>query len=436
MSGDLRAIAFYLPQYHPIPENDAWWGAGFTDWVNVRKAAPRFAGHWQPHQPGELGYYDLRDPALRQAQADLARGYGIHGFCYHHYWFAGRRLLEQPFEAVLASGQPDFPFCLCWANENWTRRWDGQEAEILIQQQHSPEDDRAFIRALLPAFRDRRYIRIEGRPLLLVYRTDILPDPAGSAAIWREETMRAGLGDPFLVRAETFGDRRDPREIGFDASVEFPPHGNPQRPLPPLRHPRFAEANAAVLDYELLALNYLDRKPPDFRLFRGVMPSWDNSARRDPATLLAYVFVNADPDAYRRWLQQAAEWTAAHRAGEERLVFINAWNEWAEGCHLEPDERQGRAYLEATQAALGGVAAGDVRPPAARAAWDAERRRGYGRAAIDRRAELVAADMDRPASPLRETLAAFLLAEAGPFPRTRQMVYLTLRGMWRGVSRR
>ncbi|MGH9586930.1 MAG: glycoside hydrolase family 99-like domain-containing protein, partial [Acidobacteriaceae bacterium] len=227
MADDVRAIAFYLPQYHPIPENDAWWGKGFTEWTRVVEATRLFHSHCQPQLPEQLGFYDLRVPEVREAQAELARQHGIHGFCYYHYWFNGKRLLERPFTEVLASKRPEFPFCLCWANENWTRRWDGQSQDVLMAQHYSPEGDRAMIRELLPAFRDPRYIRVRGRPLFLVYRAGGLPDPRATAAIWREEAAAAGLPGLYLCRAESLDEAvspQDPTQIGFDAACEFPPH--------------------------------------------------------------------------------------------------------------------------------------------------------------------------------------------------------------------
>jgi lipopolysaccharide biosynthesis protein len=222
---DLRVIAFYLTQFHPIPENDAWWGTGFTEWTNVRKARPNFVGHYQPHVPAELGYYDLRDPAVAEAQARLASEYGIAGFCYYYYWFNGRRLLERPLHTMVASGRPDFPFCVCWANENWTRRWDGLDNEILMQQLYSREDSVEFIRNLIPLFRDRRYMCVDARPLLLIYKAGLIPDIRATVALWREEARAAGFPDLYLLACQTSGEKH-PDRFGFDAGVEFPPHGH------------------------------------------------------------------------------------------------------------------------------------------------------------------------------------------------------------------
>jgi lipopolysaccharide biosynthesis protein len=362
MVDDVRLIAFYLPQYHPIPENDAWWGEGYTEWTRVVEARPSFQGHHQPHLPGALGFYDLRVPEVREAQARLAHQYGIHGFCYYHYWFNGRRLLERPFAEVLASGRPDFPFCLCWANENWTRRWDGLSKDVLMAQHHSPEDDRAMIRDMLPALRDRRYIRVNGRPLLLVYLTQKLPNPAATAAIWREEVAAAGLPGLYLCRVESFQDPTPtpaPESIGFDAACEFPPHriqSVPPRPPVSGLDPGFC---GMLCDYvEVARYAAADPQPP-YRRFHGVMPSWDNTARTGPRARIA---VNSSPEAYRGWLESVVGRTRREFAGDERLVFINAWNEWGEGCHLEPDRVHGYAWLEATAAALGIRPEVDSRP--------------------------------------------------------------------------
>ena len=221
---ELRAIALHLPQFHPIPENDEWWGKGFTEWTNVVTAKPRFRGHYQPHLPADLGFYDLRLPEVRKAQAELAASYGIHGFCYYHYWFNGRQVLERPVNEIWKSGEPEFPFCLCWANENWTRQWDGLKSDILLEQKYSSADDLAHIRSLIPIFQDRRYIRILDCPLFLVYRANQLPEPEKTADIWRREAERAGLKGLYLVRVESFADEfGDPRNIGFDSSLEFQP---------------------------------------------------------------------------------------------------------------------------------------------------------------------------------------------------------------------
>src|SRR5262245_26236377 len=219
----VKVIAFYLPQFHPIPENDEWWGPGFTEWTNVKRATPQFVGHHQPDFPGELGFYDLRTPEVQVRQGELANEFGIHGFCYYIYWFGGRRLLERPLEILLADPRIDRPFCLCYANPSWTRRWDGQEQDRLITQQHTPDDDLAFIRSLFPFFRDSRYIRIDGRPLLIVYVTRLYPDMRATAARWQQACREAGIGPLFLTRVETSGPLTPPAEMGFDAACEFPP---------------------------------------------------------------------------------------------------------------------------------------------------------------------------------------------------------------------
>jgi hypothetical protein len=351
VSHKARLIAFYLPQFHPIPENDEWWGKGFTEWTNVARARPLFRGHYQPHLPADLGFYDLRLPETRQAQVDLAREYGIHGFCYYHYWFKGRRLLERPLTEVLASGKPDFPFCLCWANENWTRRWDGHEEEILVAQEYCEEDDKEHIRWLVDAFRDERYIRVGGKPLFLVYRANDLPDPVRTASIWREEARRTRVGEIFLCRVESFaGERDDPGEIGFDASVEFQPDWCQ---FGPTRHRGANE----VYDYASVLERMLQKEPPGYTRFPCVMPSWDNAARRRSGATILH---GSTPQLYQKWLTRALL-TSEHSKETDGIVFVNAWNEWAEGNHLEPCQRWGRAYLEATRAAL--AAATRPEPP-------------------------------------------------------------------------
>ena len=356
----LRTIAFHLPQYHPIPENDEWWGKGFTEWRNVSKAKPLFPGHNQPHIPADLGFYDLRLEEARIAQADLAREYGIHGFCYYHYWFNGKRILERPVEEILASGKPDFPFCLCWANENWTRRWDGEDSLILMEQLYSEDDDRDHIRDLFRFFTDPRYIRVNGKPLFLVYRTENMPDPARTAEVWREEARNAGIGELYLVRVESIG-RINPYFIGFDAALEFAPDWGrmgpkvssyaPDAPELPetIELPKIVYENNYTHSYHELMEQMLEKTQPPYPWFRCVTPSWDNSARRSEN---AVILLGSSPQKYQQWLEKITEQAISFHRPEERLVFVNAWNEWAEGNHLEPCLKWGRSYLEATKSGI------------------------------------------------------------------------------------
>jgi lipopolysaccharide biosynthesis protein len=364
----IRAIAFHLPQFHPIPENDEWWGKGFTEWTNVVRARPRFPGHYQPHLPADLGFYDLRLPEARAAQAELASQYGIYGFCFYHYWFNGRQVLERPVNEIWKSGQPNFPFCLCWANENWTRKWDGLETNVLLEQRYSAADDLTHIRSLIPIFFDCRYIHIEDRPLFLVYRASSLPDPEKTTEVWRREAERAGLKGLFLVRVESFSEEYgDPQSTGFDSSLEFQPRWSSLSNIRIQRRKwwhrgKLGTAEPGIRDnyvcsYEDLVENALAAPSPSYQRIPCVCPGWDNSPRRN---LGATIFINSTPENYERWLRtvvsrQRRRIQVSEKAGisPNSLVFINAWNEWAEGNHLEPCERWGHKYLEATQRALG-----------------------------------------------------------------------------------
>ena len=331
-------------EFHPIPENDEWWEPGFTEWNNVVRARPLFPGHYQPHLPGELGFYDLRVPEVREQQAALARQYGISGFVYYHYWFQGRRLLERPFEEVLSSGHPDFPFALCWANEEWTRNWDAQSGNVLVEQRFSEADDLAHIRWLVRAFADERYIKIDGRPLMLVYRSDLLPNPKRTTDLWRRESQAAGFPDVYLAMVESRRKDDDPRPLGFDASVGFASNIAER-----LSAPVDAYRENLILDYEAAPEAALHRPKTPWKRFPGVMVGWDNSPRRRGE---ATIYRGGTPEAYGRWLRRTIESVSDVR-DEENLIFITAWNEWAEGNHLEPDRRYGRGYLEATRQALG-----------------------------------------------------------------------------------
>lgn len=357
MSTKLRLIAFYLPQFHPVPENDEWWGRGFTEWTNVARAKTLFKNHYQPHIPADLGFYDLRLPEARLAQANLARDYGIHGFCYYHYWFGGKRLLQLPFDEVLASGKPDFPFCLCWANENWNRTWDGRANDVLIEQRYGEDDDRKHIGWLIKAFRDKRYIRHDGKPMLLIYRASNLPNPVKTISIWREEASKAGVGELFLCRVESSEeDKSEPTAMGFDCSIEFQPDwpnlGHPMRQsflwfqLHKLGLTNPIYGSNSVYEYRVVVDRMLNKVDPPYEQIPCVTPSWDNSPRRKGAI----IFTGSTPDLYETWLRATV--AKVQSKTSKPFVFINAWNEWGEGNHLEPCQKWGRKYLEATRRAL------------------------------------------------------------------------------------
>ncbi len=344
----LRFIAFYLPQFHPIKENDEWWGKGFTEWTNAGKARRRYLGHYQPHVPADLGYYDLRVPEVRSAQAELAKSYGIEGFCYYHYWFGdGRRLLERPFQEVLETAQPEYPFCLCWANDTWTGIWHGAPKHTLIEQKYpGVQDDQAHFNVLLPAFRDNRYICVDGKPVLVVWRPFGFPDPMATVKRWRLMAKEAGLPGLYLIGVFRPGGEQ-PEDCGFDASI----HND----MPPLR-PWGTWKNPVKLAYYALQRKlgvptvfpykkaidvFLPKKMPETR-YPSVIHGWDNTPRSGVNGL---VLKDPSPELFRVALRRAIEITKDRRP-ENKIIFLKSWNEWAEGNHLEPDLRDGHAYLQ------------------------------------------------------------------------------------------
>jgi glycosyltransferase involved in cell wall biosynthesis len=353
---DLKMIAFYLPQFHPFPENERFWGKGFTEWTKTTQARPQFEGHHQPRQPGELGFYDLRVKETQLRQIELAKQFGIAGFCYHHYWFNGRPVMHRPLDQILDDPDLDLPFCLHWANEPWTPRWDGcHEGGILLDQEHSPDDDIAFIRGIERALRDERYIRVNGRPLLGIYRSGLFPDMQATIERWREYCMKVGIGDLYLtVTQQPFDGTVDPREYGFDAAVEFPPHNYPTEDVGNQVQLSDADFPGSICSYPAVVRASLEKRAPEYKLFRGIMPGFDNTARRRNSG----IYIGNSPDLYESWLDGLCRYTKQALPPGEQLIFVNAWNEWAEGAYLEPDQKHGYAFLNRTAKSLRRAATG------------------------------------------------------------------------------
>lgn len=328
-------ISLYLPQFHPIPENDAWWGKGFTEWRNVAKAKPLYSAHYQPHLPADLGFYDLRLPEVREAQAQLAQQSGVDAFCYYHYWFAGRRVLERPFQEVLETGAPVFPFLLCWANQSWTGVWHGSPDRVLIQQTYPGKQDYIdHFKSLLPAFRDPRYVKVKGRPMFVVWAPESLPDPRGFVLLWRRLAVEAGLPGMHFVGAQHNNAKWQPEALGFDATL---PLFMPPRQL----RIRNGVPYPTVYRYEDIYEKFLPSKPADGKTYPCVKPNWDNTPRSGVNGL---IFEGATPELFRKQLTKALQWSRG-MPQDDRVVFIKAWNEWADGNFLEPGQRYGHAYL-------------------------------------------------------------------------------------------
>jgi lipopolysaccharide biosynthesis protein len=354
-----KVLAFHLPQYHPIPENDEWWGPGFTEWHNATKARKLFTGHYQPHLPADLGFYDLRLPEVRQQQSNLAQQFGIDGFCYYHYWFSGKQLLERPVAEIISSGQPDFPFCLCWANESWSRRWIGDDQEVLIKQSYSKQDDINHANYLATVFADSRYIKIDDRPLFLIYRPSDHPDPQQMLDVFRKKSNAKGLLDPYFVAVDAHKVGYDFRKDGFDAILAFSPQlgvSGPDafqdgRTWPKLMRNISKGIPSASLkvfneETERRKMNEIVRPYP---FIPSCFVSWDNSARKGKNGI---IYADQSPSIFEKYFRMTVKKGLEH-PHKHGLVFVNAWNEWAEGNHLEPDLKYGHAYLSACKKVLG-----------------------------------------------------------------------------------
>lgn len=349
---DIKVLSFYLPQFHPIPENDEWHGEGFTEWVKVRSASPLFRGHYQQHIPHQdIGYYLLESPDTLRKQAELMRCAGVSGQVFYHYWFNGRLILEQPAQMLLSNSDIKMPFCFCWANENWTRRWDGNEAEILLAQDYSENDAREFIRYLIPFFRDERHLRVEDRPLLLVYRPSSIKDPQMYLKVWAEECRAHGLNAPYVVAVLTRG-ATNPTEFGMDAGVERVLHDWTAGAVPEIKHSlqRYTEVNGSVLSYPEVANFYSSQTDAkNFTYFRSIVPTWDNTARYGTEAFLVH---GSTPEYFQEWFEKLIAYSKNTLPEDRRFILVNAWNEWAEGAHLEPDSRFGYSYLNSVGRAL------------------------------------------------------------------------------------
>lgn len=348
---EVKAIAYYLPQFHPFKENNEWWGEGFTEWTNVTRGRSRFNGHYQPHLPKDLGYYDLRVKDTLVAQAEMARNAGLEGFCFYHYWFNGKRLMDAPVNMLLDNKDIELPFCLMWANENWTRTWDGFDNDILIAQDYRDEDDEAFVADIARHFNDDRYISLDGRPLFFIYRPGIIPNASEKIALWRKLLKEEHGFEPLIYMAQAFGDT-DPREYGLDGAIEFPPHKVAEG-LPSvaqglgLTDPEFI---GHYPSYEEMVAKSLQDQQFDFDVIKAVTPMWDNEARKPNKGM---GFVGSTPAKYEQWLKNVVQFAKENPIqGKHKFVAINAWNEWAEGAHLEPDQYWGSAYLNSTYRSL------------------------------------------------------------------------------------
>ena len=334
----VKILAFYLPQFHPIPETDTWWGKGFTEWSNVVNTRPRFSGHYQPHLPADLGFYDLRLHETRIAQAELAQKYGIYGFCYYHYWFNGKLLLDAPLKSVLSNSKPDIPFCICWANENWTRAWDGLDRQVLIKQEYSFQDSCKHIEYLLPVITDTRYIKIDYRPLILIYRPDIIPELSTLLSLWRKianQSCPSGIYLAGVMNSFSGMSEQQYLEAGFDAVIDFQPNRSdfpkPKTFVPKIKNAlqyylpdkiyqkiKLSITANNIVNYQEMVVNIQKNIwPEEYTKFPCVFPSWDNSPRRKTATIIQ----NCDYNLFSQWLMNSFSIVKKYKPEEKKSNF-------------------------------------------------------------------------------------------------------------------
>ncbi len=351
---DIKLMAYYLPQFHTFPENDEWWGKGFTEWCNTRPAQPLIAGHYQPRQPHkDIGYYDLSDVNVMAKQAALAKQHGIYGFCMYYYWFSGKKLMEKPLDNLMKHPEIDFPFCLCWANESWSRRWNGSEKLVLIKQQYREQDPLLFIQDIAPYLKDKRYIRVNQKPIILIYNIQQLPNPQQAFQTWREWCRQNGIGEIEIWAVRSFLKKYSQSFADLvDKEVEFPPH----LVTPDWILERIQDKDSLWIDYQVISSGVLhpqtaeplpdDKKP----IIRAAMLGWDNTARYKKKG--AHIYNHFSLFAYYQWLRYLISYTRKKMPKEERFLFVNAWNEWAEGTYLEPDRKYAYANINVTSRAI------------------------------------------------------------------------------------
>lgn len=348
---DPKLFAFYLTQYHPTKENDEWWGRGTTEWNNVSRAVPQFVGHYQPRLPDELGYYDLRIKDNMRRQIELAKQYGIYGFCFYHYWFDGRRILEKPLNMFLEDSTLDFPFMYCWANHNWYKKFQGTSDEVLIEMPKEKEAFMRYIDSVLPDMKDSRYYKINEKPVLMVYRPSDIPDVCDVINTWRKKAADYGFADLYLIAVHEGATADDYRKKGFDASSEFQP--TTFSALLSKADMKVEMVNSAfdgsIHDYEKIVKQKLYNQYSAPVLYKSVMAFWDNTARKNSR---GSIFNNVHPDFYEEWLRDLILYNKNTPQLDDNLIFVNAWNEWGEGAYLEPDKKYGYALLERTRDAI------------------------------------------------------------------------------------